>query len=107
MVVRTSPQFPGLDGKLRDIKDEDPDSPESKFARDLTENYNEIAKYFPMFGRLRELCKLQILGVILGGIMEDMQNKANGEGITIPPHILPDIQATARRENESRIQQMF
>ena len=107
MVVRTSPQFPGLDGKLRDIKDEDPDSPESKFARDLTENYNEIAKYFPMFGRLRELCKLQILGVILGGIMEDMQNKANGEGITIPPHILRDIQATARRENESRIQQML
>jgi hypothetical protein len=39
MVVRTSPQFPGPDGKLHDIDDEDPDSPESRFAKDLTENY--------------------------------------------------------------------
>jgi hypothetical protein len=87
MVVRTMPQFPGLDGKLHDIKDEDPDSPESQFARDLTENYDEISKYFPTFGRLRELCKLQILGVFLGSILEDMQSKANGEGVTIPPSL--------------------
>ena len=107
MVVRTSPQFPGLDGKLRDIEEDDPDSPESKFARDLTENYDEISKYFPMFGRLRELCKLQILGMILGSVMEDMQNKANGIGITIPARIVQEIQAEARRENESRIQQML
>ena len=107
MVVRTSPQFPGLDGKLHDIQDEDPDSPESRFANDLTENYDEISKYFPMFGRLRELCKLQILGVILGNILEDMQSKAKGEGISIPAHVLRDIQGTARRENESRVQQML
>ena len=41
MAVRTSPQFPGLDGKLHDVDDEDPDSPESQFAKDLTENYDE------------------------------------------------------------------
>ena len=99
MAVRTSPQFPGLDGKLHDVDDEDPDSPESQFAKDLTENYDEISKFFPMFGRLRELCKLQVFGIILGGLLEDMQSKANGEGISIPPRVIRDIQADARREN--------
>ena len=106
MVIRTSPQFPGLDGKLHDIEDEDPESAESMFAKDLTENYNEISMYFPMFGRLRELCKLQILGVILGGILEQMQSKASGD-VSIPPHLLRDIQAKARSENESRVQEML
>ena len=107
MVVRTSPQFPGLDGKLHDIKDEDPDSPQSQFAKDLTDNYDEISKYFPMFGRLRELCKLQVLGIILGGILEDIQSKANGEGISIPPRVIRDIQTEARRENNARVRQML
>ena len=107
MVVRTQPQFPGLDGKLRDTEDEDPDSPESKFAKDLTDNYDEIAEYFPMFARLRELCKLQYFGVILGKVLDDMQCKAKGEGITIPAELLRDIQSKARRENESRVQQML
>ena len=107
MVIRTQPQLPGLDGKLRDTTDEDPNSPESKFARDLTENYDEISKYFPMFGRLRELCKLQSFGVILGSILESMQRKANGEDFAIPPQVLRDIQSRARRENESRVQEML
>lgn len=107
MVIRTQPQIPGLDGKLHDAEDEDPDSPESKFAKDLTDNYDEISKYFPMFGRLRELCKLQILGVILGGVIEDMVDKASGKGIKIPPQVLQEIQTRARRENESRIQNML
>ena len=107
MVIRTQPQFHGLDGKLQDTTDEDPDSPESKFARDLTENYDEISKYFPMFGRLRELCKLQSFGVILAGILDGMQRKANGEDFSIPRRVLQDIQSQARRENESRVEQML
>ena len=107
MVVRTQPQIPGLDGKLQDTKDEDPDSPESKFAKDLTENYNEISEYFPMFGRLRELCKLQLFGTILGNVLDNMEQKANGIGVTIPAPLLRDIQSQARRENESRVQQML
>ena len=107
MAVRTQPQVPGLDGKLNDTKDEDPDSPESKFAKDLTDNYNEISKYFPMFARLRELCKLQVFGAILGHILDDIQSKANGEGVKISAELLRHIQSKARRENEARIQQML
>ena len=107
MVIRTQHQLLDLAGKLHDAEDKDPDSPESKFARDLTENYDEISKYFPMFGRLRELCKLQVLGVILGGVTQDMADKASGKGIRISPQVLRDIQLKTRRENESRLQQML
>ena len=107
MVIRTQPQFPGLDGKLHDTEDNDPNSPESKFAKDLTDNYDDISKYFPMFGRLRELCKLQSFGVILELILKDMRQKADGEGITVPPQLLRQIQSQARSENESRVQQML
>lgn len=65
MVVRTSPMEPGLDGKMQDSEERDPDSPELKFAKDLTENYDEISMYFPMFRRLKELCKLLVIGKFL------------------------------------------
>ena len=99
MVIRTQPQFPGLDSKLRDTEDDDPNSPEAKFAK---ENYDEISN--PMFGRLRELCKLQSFGVILGSILDDLRRKADGD---IPAQVLRDIQSRTRRENKSRIQEML
>ena len=90
MVIHSSPQRPGLDGEVHDIEEEDPDSPESKFAKDLTENYDEISKYFPIFGRLKELCKLQFLGMII------KEMKTN---IPIPENIIHKIQQKTRRGN--------
>lgn len=107
MVVRTSPQFPGLDGKLFDVEDDDPNSPEAKFAKDLTDNYDEISCYFPMFGRLRELCKLQVLGIILDGIQTSIKETAQGNGINISNDILREIQENSKRESDARISRML
>ncbi|CAI8037316.1 hypothetical protein GBAR_LOCUS20854 [Geodia barretti] len=96
MVIRTSPMRQGLDGKLHDIEDEDPESPGSKFAKDLTENYDEISKYYPIFGRLKELCKLQFFGRTTGSIIKQMKSN-----ITTPDDILQDIQSKARKGNET------
>jgi hypothetical protein len=40
-------------------------SPEKQFAKDFTENYEEIGKYFPVLLRLRELLKLGAVSTIL------------------------------------------
>ena len=65
MVIRTSPMFYDIDGKLVDTSDMDPDSPEIDFARDMTANYDEIGRYFPIFLRLREMVKLTFVGRVL------------------------------------------
>ena len=62
LIIRKHRLYHDPDGKLHDTKDDDdPDSPESKFAAAMTENYDEIGNYFPAFARLKELCKLQLL----------------------------------------------
>lgn len=104
MVVRSHPLIPGEDGKLKDTaKDEDPDSPESKFAADLTENYNELGLHFPMFLRLRELAKLQVLGLFLRGTLKDMKDKAKGIGVTVPDEMLHEIQCNALKSIKSQL----
>ena len=79
MAIRTKPHRPGLDNITND---EDQDSPEAKFAKDLTENYDKISEYFPMFARLRELCKLQLFGAILGYILD------NNKGFAAPSSVM-------------------
>ena len=75
MTIRSHPLFPGPDGKLEDTKEEDdPDSAEAKFATDMTSAYDEISLHFPMFARLRELAKLQFLGLFLKFILQDLKD---------------------------------
>ena len=82
MKIRSHPLLPGADGKLQDTEHEtDPDSPEAKFADDLTSHYNEIGLHFPMFAHLCELAKRQLIGIILRSILDEMKEKADGKGV--------------------------
>lgn len=46
-------------------KEADPDSREAKFAKLMTDEYDNLGKYFPEFARLKELLKLQALSHIV------------------------------------------
>ena len=108
MSVRSHPLIPGPDGKLEDTDDKtDPDSPEAKFAADLTAHYNELGLHFPMFGRLRELAKLQMLGAVVRSVMEDMRGKANGVGVEVPRRLLTEIQQDARERQQTQIREVI
>lgn len=103
MVIHTHPILPGPDGKLQDTEGEDdPDSPEAKFAADLTAHYEELAQHFPVFARLRELCKLQFFGLILNSVLENMKNKAEGRGVQVSDQMLREVQQ-AKREQQSKL----
>ena len=108
MKICSHPLLPGPDGKLQDTDNEtDPDSPEAKFADDLTSHYDELGLHFPMFARLHELAKLQLLGIILSGLMDDMKNKANGIGVKVPRRLLTEIQQKARKQHQSQISEIL
>ena len=108
MKICSHPLLPGPDGKLQDTENEtDPDSPEAKFADDLTVHYDELGLHFPMFARLRELAKLQLLGIILRGLMDDMKNKANGIGVEVPRRLLTEIQQNARQHHQTQISEIL
>ncbi len=97
MIIRSHPLIPGEDGKLKDTsEDDDPDSPEAKFAEDMTEVYNELGLHFPMFLRLRQLAKLQVLGTFIRSILLDMKEKSEGKGVE-------EIQCHARQSYRSQI----
>ena len=71
MVVRSHPLIPDKHGKLIDTKEgDDPNSPEAQFAKDMTLWYDKIGKHFPMFLRLKQLAKLQVLGLLLQKILK-------------------------------------
>ena len=108
MSVRSHPLVPGPDGKLEDTDNKtDPDSPEAKFAADLTAHYDELALHFPMFARLRELAKLRMLGPVLKSILEDMKSKANGVGVEVPRRLLTEIQQEARERHQTQVREMI
>jgi hypothetical protein len=108
MSVRSHPLVPGPDGKLEDTEEQtDPDSPEAKFAADLTAHYDEIGLHFPMFARLRELAKLQMLSPVLNSVLEDMRSKANGVGVEVPRRLLTEIQQEARERHRTQVQEMI
>ncbi len=104
MVVRSHPLFLGPDGNLLDTpEDDDPNSPEAKFAEDLTKNYNLLSQYFPIFARLRELCKLQFLGLIIENQLHNLEETAKGSGINIPDHVLRNIQEKELQQRKSNL----
>ena len=104
MMIHSHPLFPGPDGKLQDTEHEtDPESPEAKFAEDLTSHYNEIGLHFPMFARLRELAKLQLIGIILQSILDQMKEKADGKGVEVPREMLTTIQRDAYERYQTKV----
>lgn len=77
MTIRSHPLIPGSDGKLKDTKHkDDPNSAEARFAADMTSAYNEISLHFPLFGRLRELTKLQYLSLFLKNILKHLKENS-------------------------------
>lgn len=103
MKVRSHPLLPGMDGNLQDTEeDDDPNSPEAKFAADLTSHYNEIGLHFPMFARLRELAKLQLLGIVLRSVLDDMNEKAEGKGVEVSREMLTEIQRETRQHHQTQ-----
>ena len=92
MSIRTHPILPGPDGELHDTEDDvDLESPEKKFALAFTKNYDQIARYFPMFARLKELVKLQIIVTFAYGVLESLRITSK-DAITVPKDLLQKIQ---------------
>jgi len=64
------------EGKLIDTeKDEETDSPEAKFAKLMTDEYNNLGKYFPELARLRELAKIQAMSQLAQSIFNNIQSQ--------------------------------
>ena len=58
--IRSRPMVVNLNGKTMDAKQIEY-GPHAKFARKLTDNYEELSKSFPIFNRVKELSKLQFV----------------------------------------------
>ena len=60
-------------GKLIDDTNEDPDSPEEKFAKNLTKNYDKLSQRFPVLGRLKPLLKLSAVSILLKSYFQSFE----------------------------------
>ena len=108
MTICTHSQMIDTDGKLKDTSENvNPDSPEFKFAEDMTTNYDEIGKYFPMFARLQEIVKLWFLSIIIQNTLEEFKNKAQGKDLEVPTQVLKEIQQRERRDRLQKINDML
>ena len=84
MIIRTHLQFIDVDGKIKDSPESaNPNSPESKFAEDITNHYDEIAKHFPIFSRLQEIVKLCFLHDTIHDTLDDVINKAQSKDLKV------------------------
>eukprot|EP01080_Neovahlkampfia_damariscottae_P010675 gene10675-3296_t len=68
-----------VDAKI-DSKD---DSPEALFAKNFTENYDEIGKYFPELLRLKELAKISAVYVFLRSEHDMLEAKIKATQTTV------------------------
>jgi len=108
MTVCTHSQMIDTDGKLKDSSENvNPNSPEFKFALDMTTHYDEIGTYFPMFARLQEIVKIWFLCMVIKSVLQDFKNKAHGEGIEVPRQVLTKIQQEERKERLEKINKML
>lgn len=78
MTVRCKPMFHSQDGQLQDqdVLGPDPESPEGNFIADFTKHYDQIGRYFPEFRRLKELCKVQLLGAFLASFERSLEEQS-------------------------------
>ena len=94
MSIRCHPLITGTDGELHDTDNpHDHTSPEACFARDLTEHYDYIGQYFPMFLRLQELVKLSLIPIFINNVvLHSLQEGAKKENIKVPSELLGRMQ---------------
>ncbi|XP_062501358.1 uncharacterized protein LOC134178500 [Corticium candelabrum] len=96
---------PDIDGKLQDASENDDyESPEAQFAADFTTHYDEIARYFPLFARLKELVKLQFFAAVVHSQLEDLMRKSD-EDAPVPDSIIQTIQEEQRRKRKEAVLQ--
>ena len=108
MIIQTHSQMIDTDGKLKDtFENVNSNSPEFKFAEDMTTNYDEIGKYFPMFARLQEIVKLWFISIIIQNTLEEFKNKAQGKDLEVPTQVLKEIQQRERRDKLQKINDML
>ena len=107
MVVRTHLLIPDIDGKLHDAtENDDCDSPEAQFAADFTTHYDEIARFFPLFARLKELVKLQFFALVLHSTSENLKRNGNGD-VPVPDSIVQTIQGEERSKRKAAVSEML
>ena len=77
------------EGKLVDNDDDNDnkDTPEAKFAKTLTDNYDRIAKRFPVLARLKPLLKLSATSLFLRNIYKGLEQSIKKD----PSSLLNDI----------------
>ena len=93
MSIRSHPLIPGSDGELHDTETpHDPNSPEACFAKDLTDHYNYIGQYFPMFLRLQELVKLSLIPGFINCLFRSLEKGAKKENVKVPSELLDRMQ---------------
>ena len=108
MFIRTHPLMMDVDGKLKDTEENvNKDSPEFKFAAELSSHYEEIGKHFPIFARLREIYKLLLLHNIIQNTLENYKDKAEAKSITVPQSVIENIQQNQRIEKLKDINEIL
>lgn len=106
MSVRTHPMFTDSEGRLVDtIEDADKNGPEACFAKDFTNNYNEISKNFREFARLKELCKLQYMGIFIKNYKKHLIESE--QKLLADDYKINQIYEEKRSELESKIENIL
>ena len=104
MIVKSHALNRRTDGELDDTdKDDDPNSPEAQFARDMTNHYEELSIFFPQFARLRQLSKLQIFAMFLDSVLQSLKDSSEGKNIKLPNELVKKIQEDARKQHHTNI----
>ena len=95
MEVKTHSLKRNENGELEDTdKDESPNSPESQFAKDMTEHYEELSHYFPQFARLQQLSKLQVFAMMLDSLLQNLKE----ENTEVTNEMVTKIKNETRKE---------
>ena len=104
MIVKSHSLMRHVDGELKDTdENNDPDSPHTKFAEDMTNSYTELSQYFPVFARLRQLSKLQVFLMMLHSVLQNMKESSQEKNIKIPEELVKMIQDDVRSQHQTNL----
>ena len=102
MIVKSHALNRRTDGELDDTdEDDDPNSPEAQFAKDMTNHYEELSIFFPQFARLRQLSKLQIFAMFLDSVLQSLKDISEGKNTELQNKGVKDCQEDARKQHHT------